>query len=88
MSLAPATLAGFANRVGSLEAGREANFVAFDPEAEFVVTPEILHYRHAISPYLGERLKGVVDATYLRGEAVYRGGEFISGTRGRELRIC
>jgi allantoinase len=88
MSFAPATLAGFAGRIGSLEAGREANFVVFDPEAEFIVTPERLHYRHAISPYMGESLKGEVDATYLRGEAVYRGGKFTSGTRGRELRVC
>jgi allantoinase len=88
MSSAPATLAGFADRIGSLEAGREANFVVFDTEAEFVVTPERLHYRHAISPYMGEKLKGVVDATYLRGDAVYCGGEFISGTRGRELKLC
>jgi allantoinase len=88
MSAAPAKLAGFSDRIGSLEAGREANFVVFDPEAEFIVTPEKLHYRHAISPYMGEQLKGVVDATYLRGEPVYQGGLFISGARGRELRLC
>jgi allantoinase len=88
MSFAPATLAGFADRIGSLQAGREANFVVFDPEGEFVVAPEKLHYRHAISPYMGERLRGIVSATYLRGEAVYRAGEFISEPRGRELRVC
>jgi allantoinase len=88
MSAAPARLAGFSDRVGSLEAGREANFVVFDPEAEFVATPEKLHYRHAISPYMGEQLKGVVEATYLRGEPVYRAGHFISSARGRELTLC
>ena len=40
--------------------GRDANFVIFDTEAEFTVTPDILHYRHPISPYMGERLRGVV----------------------------
>ena len=88
MSSAPAMLAGIGNRAGELKAGREASFVVFDSEAEFVVTPERLHYRHAISPYVGETLRGVVQATYLRGEAVYRSGEFISGARGRELRLC
>ena len=68
MSAAPAALAGFCHRAGSLEPGREANFVVFDPEAEFIVTPDKLHYRHAISPYMGETLNGVVKATYLRGE--------------------
>jgi allantoinase len=88
MASAPAALAGFAARAGSLQAGRDANFVVFDPEAEFVVTRELLHYRHKISPYLGETLTGVVEATYLRGEPVYRAGEFTSHTRGRELRVC
>ena len=88
MSLAPAALAGLGARVGALEAGREANFVVFDPEAEFAVTPERLHYRHAISAYMGETLKGVVEATHLRGEAVYRAGGFDSEARGRELRLC
>ena len=88
MSAAPAALAGLNARAGVLQAGREANFVVFDPEAQFVVAPERLHYRHPISPYLGETLRGVVEATYLRGEPVYRTGEFISGARGRELRLC
>ena len=88
MSSAPAALAGMSGRAGALEAGREANFVVFDPDAEFVVRPERLHYRHAISPYMGETLRGVVFATYLRGEVVYREGQFVSAARGRELRLC
>jgi allantoinase len=86
MAAAPATLAGMGARVGAIEAGRDANFVVFDPEAEFVVTADRLHTRHAISPYVGERLRGVVVETYLRGEAVYRAGEFVGPPRGRELR--
>lgn len=88
MSAAPAALAGFSSRIGSLAPGREANFVVFDPDAEFVVTPETLHYRHPISPYMGQRLRGVVGATYLRGEPVYQAGKFISSPRGRELALC
>jgi allantoinase len=88
MSSAPAALAGLSARAGALQAGREANFVVFDPNAEFVVTPGRLHFRHAISPYMGERLRGLVQATYLRGEPVYRAGEFNSRARGRELTLC
>jgi allantoinase len=87
MSSAPAALAGLSDRAGTLEAGREANFVVFNPEAEFTVTPERLHYRHAISPYMGEMLRGAVEATYLRGEPVYQAGEFIPGPRGCEHRL-
>lgn len=85
MSAAPAELAGIDDRVGALEAGREANFVVFDAEAEFIVKEEGLHYRHAVSPYMGERLRGVVRATYLRGEPVYHEGSFASLPAGREI---
>jgi allantoinase len=88
MSSAPAALAGLSARAGALEAGREANFIVFDPESEFVVAPDRLHYRHAISPYMGEMLHGVVEATYLRGEPVYANAMFDSAPRGRELTLC
>jgi len=87
MSSAPATLAGIGRRAGSLAAGREANFIIFDTESEFTVTADKLHYRHAISPYLNETLRGVVKATYLRGEAVYRDGSFVQMPHGRELTL-
>jgi allantoinase len=87
MSSAPAALAGISHRAGTLEPGREANFVVFDTDAEFTVTTEKLHYRHAISPYLKETLRGAVKATYLRGEAVYRDGSFASKPSGREVTL-
>jgi allantoinase len=85
MSHAPAVLAGIDDSAGSLQAGREASFVIFDAEASFVVSADRLHYRHPVSPYLGETLRGVVRATFLRGEAVYRDGVHAAETRGREL---
>ena len=88
MSSAPAALAGLTSRAGTLAPGRDATFVVFDPDATFTVTPERLHYRHAISPYMGETLRGVVHATYLRGEPIYRAGQFISHMPGRELTLC
>ncbi|CAN5524146.1 hypothetical protein BH10ACI4_BH10ACI4_23450 [soil metagenome] len=87
MSSAPAALAGISDKAGSLAAGREASFVVFVTEASFQVTPETLHFRHAISPYVGETLRGVVKATYLRGEAVYRSGTFASSPAGREVTL-
>lgn len=87
MCSAPAALAGISHRAGALEAGRDANFVIFDTDAEFTVTADKLHYRHAISPYLNEKLHGAVKATYLRGEAVYREGRFPSKPFGRELTL-
>ena len=87
MSSAPADLAGISHRAGALQAGRNANFVIFNTDAEFTVTPDSLHYRHAISPYLNETLRGAVKATYLRGEVVYREGNFAPRPSGRELTL-
>ena len=56
------------------------------PTCEFVVTEERLHYRHPVSPYLGETLRGVVKATYLRGKPVFVDGEFPGQPVGREYR--
>jgi allantoinase len=87
MSSAPATLAGISHRAGSLEAGRDANFVIFDTDAKFTVTTDRLHYRHAISPYLGESLQGLVKATHLRGDAVYRDNSFAPMPSGQEVAL-
>ena len=73
-SAAPARLAGLASYVGSIEPGKHANLIAFDPGATFVLTPEMLHHRHKISPYLGETLRGIVHSTWLRGHRVFTRG--------------
>jgi allantoinase len=87
MSSAPAKLAGISDKAGALEAERDASFVVFDTEASFTAVPEKLHFRHAISPYLGETLRGVVQVTYLRGKAVYRDGGFSDAPAGREVTL-
>ncbi len=84
MSEAPANLAGCNKRKGRIAAGYDADFVVFDTESEFTVSAESLFYRHPISPYLGENLRGVVKATYLRGSLVFKDGEFRGDPVGLE----
>jgi allantoinase len=86
MSQAPATLAGCHRRKGRLAAGYDADFVVFDPESAFVVTKKRLHYRHPVSPYLGETLRGEVKATYLRGQQIFSDDTFPGPPTGREYR--
>jgi len=85
MAEQPAKLAGCDQRKGRIEAGYDADFVVFDPETEFVVTEDRLHQRHAVSPYMTERLSGVVMRTYLRGGEVFREGAFPGDCAGREV---
>ena len=93
MSSAPAALANLGGRAGSLAPGREASFAVFDPDAEVVPSTEGLHTRHAISPYVGEKLKGHVEATYLRGELIYErhasnlSSQFAVSAQGHEQRV-
>ncbi len=66
---APAALAGL--RSGSIKAGRRADLVAWDPDAEFVVDSERLHQRHHLTPYAGSPLRGVIHHTWSAGKMVF-----------------
>ncbi|HKW35557.1 MAG TPA: allantoinase AllB [Candidatus Acidoferrum sp.] len=84
MAQGPARLAGCQDRKGRLAEGFEADFVVFDPEAEWSVSEAQLYYRHPVSPYLDKRLTGKVLMTFLRGDCVFRDGAFLGEPRGRE----
>jgi allantoinase len=86
MAEGPACLAGCESHKGRIAKDFDADFVVFEPEAEFIAAEDRLFYRHRVSPYLGEKLCGVVKATYLRGECVFADGKFPGEPGGRELR--
>src|SRR5205807_1077699 len=86
MAEGPARLAGCATHKGRIAKDFDADFVVFEPEAGFIATEDHLRYRHRVSPYLGEKLRGVVKATYLRGNCVFADGIFPGEPGGRELR--
>ncbi len=69
MAAVPAKTAGLAAK-GAIAVGRDADLVAFAPDAEFVVTADMLRHRHKLTPYLGQRLTGVVRRTWLRGRDI------------------
>jgi len=85
MSAAPAKLAGLNERKGRLAVGCDADIVIWQPEKEFKVVPEIIQHRHKLTPYAGMNLRGVVEATYLRGTKVYERGRFAENATGALL---
>jgi allantoinase len=80
MAQRPADLVGLTGK-GRLAVGADADLVAFEPEATFVVDPQRLHHRNPVTPYAGRELHGVVTRTWLRGTAVTgdeAGGRFLT----------
>ncbi|GAA3456656.1 allantoinase AllB [Dactylosporangium matsuzakiense] len=69
MALGPADLAGLHHK-GRIAPGADADLVAFDPSATFVVDPAALHHRHPVTPYATRELTGTVRTTWLRGEPI------------------
>jgi allantoinase len=88
MSAAPARLARLDPWKGSLAVGQDADFLIFDPEAEWTVEAGRLRHRHKVSPYVGKRLAGLVVATYLKGEKIYEAGSDLGVPAGELLLSC
>lgn len=85
MSAAPARLAGLQRRKGAITVGRDADLVIVDPSRGLTVDASRLYHRHAITPYDGARLKGLITMTMVRGEIVYENGAIISAPIGELL---
>jgi allantoinase len=79
-----AAFAGLTQK-GALEKGRDADLAIVDDAELFDLAPEAVRHRHKVTPYLGRRMLGVVDATYLRGAPAYERGAAAPRARGRAL---
>jgi allantoinase len=69
MSTNPADRVGMAHK-GRIEVGADADLCVFDLDAEFVVDPTLLRHKNPVCAYAGQRLTGVVQQAWLRGERI------------------
>jgi len=76
----PARLFGLTKK-GTIEPGRDADLVLFDPAARRTLRASDLHHTSDYSPYEGFELTGAVRSVFVRGRAVIRDGAFV-GERG------
>ncbi|MGI9285163.1 MAG: allantoinase AllB [Pseudomonadales bacterium] len=75
MATRPAAFAGLAQRKGRIAPGFDADLTVFDADSSYVITPDMIKYRHKITPYESKQVTGVVEKTYLRGQQGYVDGE-------------
>jgi len=85
MSTETAKFAGLDAVKGQIKSGNHADFLVFDPHAQFTITNEMIKHRHNITPYAGRSVLGQVQKTFVRGQLVYQQDEFINAPIGRPL---
>jgi allantoinase len=83
LALNPAKRFGL-KRKGQLAVGFEADFALVNLSQSHTLAPQDLHYRHRLSPYLGQTFLGVVESTWLRGEPIFKEGKIV---RPSEVRL-
>ncbi|MGI8723168.1 MAG: allantoinase AllB [Geodermatophilaceae bacterium] len=66
MAEGTAALAGL-TRKGRIALGYDADFAVFAPDETFMVDPARLAHRHALTPYAGRTLSGIVRQSWVRG---------------------
>ena len=79
----PAKLIGKQNSKGKIAKGYDADIIVWDEKKSFLVTEDIIQHKHKITPYLDEKLFGVVEQTYLSGEKVFDEGKFLHLNKGK-----
>jgi dihydroorotase len=80
LATAPARAFGLADK-GRLEVGADADIAVVDLDREFEITDDIVLSRIGWTPYAGKHVRGVVEATVVRGTVVYEDGR-VTGTPG------
>ena len=86
LSSRPAELLGLSSIKGSLEPGRLADIVVFDPDQRWTIHGRELLHRHKLTPYEGRSVQGQVVRTYLAGTTIFDAGTMVSPPLGRPLR--
>ena len=83
MSAGPAKLIGMEKVKGKIEMGFDADIIIFDANKAFTVSSGNLFHKNKLTPYDGEKLKGKVITTYLRGNKIYNNGKIIDKPFGK-----
>ncbi len=68
----PAKIIGVDSKKGSLEIGKQADLLVFDPSVSISIEDKHIKNRYPeVCIYRGKILQGIVEETYLRGEHIF-----------------
>lgn len=81
LSEGPAKTFGIYGRKGSLQPGFDGDVVILDPNREWEITADSLHYLNRISAFVGMKGRGLPVLTLVRGRTVARDGRIV-GEKG------
>jgi dihydroorotase len=76
MTVAPARILGLRDR-GSLARGAIADITIIDPKKEWTIAAEQFFSKSKNSPFVGERVRGSIEATIVSGRLTYYRGEIL-----------
>lgn len=71
---------------GRIAQGVDADLVLVDLDHEATLRADDLLYRHKVSPYVGETMRGCIAGTLVRGRVVAREGRSVSAGGGQLVR--
>ena len=81
----PAKMFGVWSRKGSLDVGKDADIVIYDPKADFTISAENQHHNCDYTPFEGFRTAGSVRDVFLSGVHAVQNGKLVETGRGRYI---
>jgi len=77
LSINPSKLIRLENRKGQIARGCDADLIIVNTEKSFEVKEDTILHKHKLTPYLHERLYGVVESVFLNGEKVFEASSLL-----------
>lgn len=85
LSYNAAKIFGMLPAKGTLRIGADADIAVLDLNKEAVIKAGDLHSSSTFTPYEGIRTKASVEATFLRGNLIWKDGKLVKANSGRTI---
>jgi len=76
MSASTADFIGLGKVKGKLCQGYAADILVFNDDVEYSISSEMIRHKNKFTPYIGKKVRGKVERTYLRGQLIFSDDKF------------